>query len=73
MLYPLISSMKILFFINSTGRFVIGGSASNRDLTGRKIVVDTYKRRGRYGGGAFSRKVSFKVDRSACYAARYIE
>ncbi|MBS4164802.1 Uncharacterized protein PRO82_002135 [Candidatus Protochlamydia amoebophila] len=52
---------------------MIRGSAGNRVLTGRKIVVDTYKRRGRYDGGAFSEKVSSKVDRFACYAARYIE
>ncbi|KIC70916.1 methionine adenosyltransferase domain-containing protein [Candidatus Protochlamydia amoebophila] len=52
---------------------MIGGAAGNSDLTGRKIVVYTYKRKGRYGGGAFSGKVFSKVGRSACYAARYIE
>nr|WP_269474217.1 methionine adenosyltransferase domain-containing protein [Candidatus Protochlamydia amoebophila] len=52
---------------------MIGGPAGNGGLTGRKIVVDTYKRRGKYGDGAFSGKVFSKVGRSACYAARYIE
>lgn len=63
---------KTLFYINPTGRFVIGGPASDCGLTGRKIIVDTYGGMGRHGGGAFSGKDPTKVDRSACYAARYI-
>ncbi len=61
-----------LFFINPTGRFVIGGPAGDCGLTGRKIIVDTYGGMGRHGGGAFSGKDPSKVDRSACYAARYV-
>jgi S-adenosylmethionine synthetase len=61
-----------LFYINPTGRFVIGGPASDCGLTGRKIIVDTYGGMGRHGGGAFSGKDPTKVDRSASYAARYI-
>ncbi|WP_068471295.1 methionine adenosyltransferase [Candidatus Protochlamydia phocaeensis] len=61
-----------LFYINPTGRFVIGGPAGDCGLTGRKIIVDTYGGMGRHGGGAFSGKDPSKVDRSACYAARYI-
>ena len=59
------------FFINPTGRFVIGGPVSDSGLTGRKIIVDTYGGYGRHGGGAFSGKDPTKVDRSAAYAARY--
>ncbi len=61
-----------LFYINPTGRFVFGGPAADCGLTGRKIIVDTYGGMGRHGGGAFSGKDPSKVDRSACYAARYI-
>ena len=60
------------FHINPTGRFVIGGPQGDTGLTGRKIIVDTYGGRGRHGGGAFSGKDPTKVDRSACYMARYI-
>lgn len=62
---------QTLFYINPTGRFVIGGPAGDCGLTGRKIIVDTYGGMGRHGGGAFSGKDPSKVDRSACYAARY--
>lgn len=61
-----------LFYINPTGRFVIGGPCGDCGLTGRKIIVDTYGGMGRHGGGAFSGKDPSKVDRSASYAARYI-
>lgn len=61
-----------LFFINPTGRFVIGGPAGDCGLTGRKIIVDSYGGMGRHGGGAFSGKDPSKVDRSAAYAARYV-
>lgn len=60
------------YFINPTGRFVIGGPHGDAGLTGRKIIVDTYGGMGRHGGGAFSGKDSTKVDRSACYAARWV-
>ena len=60
------------FYINPTGRFVIGGPAGDSGLTGRKIIVDTYGGYSRHGGGAFSGKDPTKVDRSACYAARYL-
>ncbi len=60
------------FFINPTGRFVIGGPHGDSGLTGRKIIVDTYGGSGRHGGGAFSGKDCTKVDRSAAYAARYV-
>jgi S-adenosylmethionine synthetase len=60
------------FFINPTGRFVIGGPHGDTGLTGRKIIVDTYGGMGRHGGGAFSGKDSSKVDRSAAYMGRYI-
>ncbi|HIW80548.1 MAG TPA: methionine adenosyltransferase [Candidatus Acetatifactor stercoripullorum] len=60
------------FFINPTGRFVIGGPNGDSGLTGRKIIVDTYGGYGRHGGGAFSGKDCTKVDRSASYAARYV-
>lgn len=61
-----------LFYINPTGRFVIGGPVSDCGLTGRKIIVDTYGGAAKHGGGGFSGKDATKVDRSACYAARYI-
>ncbi len=60
------------FFINPTGRFVIGGPQGDSGLTGRKIIVDTYGGYARHGGGAFSGKDCTKVDRSAAYAARYV-
>ena len=60
------------FFINPTGRFVIGGPTGDAGLTGRKIIVDTYGGMARHGGGAFSGKDCTKVDRSAAYAARYV-
>jgi len=63
---------ETVFHINPTGRFVIGGPQGDTGLTGRKIIVDTYGGRGRHGGGAFSGKDPTKVDRSACYMARYI-
>ena len=63
---------KTKIFVNPTGRFVIGGPAGDTGLTGRKIIVDTYGGYSRHGGGAFSGKDPTKVDRSACYAARYI-
>ena len=63
---------KTKFFINPTGRFVIGGPHGDAGLTGRKIIVDTYGGTGRHGGGAFSGKDCTKVDRSAAYAARYV-
>ena len=63
---------KTKIFINPTGRFVIGGPQGDSGLTGRKIIVDTYGGYARHGGGAFSGKDPTKVDRSACYMARYI-
>ena len=63
---------NIKYFINPTGRFVIGGPFGDTGLTGRKIIVDTYGGMGRHGGGAFSGKDPSKVDRSAAYMARYI-
>ena len=60
------------YFVNPTGRFVIGGPQGDSGLTGRKIIVDTYGGYARHGGGAFSGKDPTKVDRSACYAARYV-
>jgi len=60
------------YHINPTGRFVIGGPNGDTGLTGRKIIVDTYGGMGRHGGGAFSGKDPTKVDRSACYMARYV-
>ncbi len=65
-------SKKIKHHINPTGRFVIGGPQGDAGLTGRKIIVDTYGGMGRHGGGAFSGKDPSKVDRSACYAARWV-
>ena len=63
---------KTKYFINPTGRFVIGGPHGDSGLTGRKIIVDTYGGYARHGGGAFSGKDPTKVDRSAAYAARYV-
>lgn len=65
-------SPKTKYFINPTGRFVIGGPMGDCGLTGRKIIVDTYGGYARHGGGAFSGKDPSKVDRSAAYAARYV-
>jgi S-adenosylmethionine synthetase len=62
----------IIYHINPTGRFVVGGPVGDSGLTGRKIIVDTYGGMGRHGGGAFSGKDPSKVDRSAAYMARYI-
>jgi S-adenosylmethionine synthetase len=64
-------SKDVKFYINPTGRFVIGGPMGDSGLTGRKIIVDTYGGMGRHGGGAFSGKDPSKVDRSAAYMARY--
>ena len=73
---PIVSSAmcdsSTKFHINPTGRFVIGGPHGDTGLTGRKIIVDTYGGMGRHGGGAFSGKDPTKVDRSACYMARYV-
>lgn len=63
---------EIQYFVNPTGKFVIGGPHGDTGLTGRKIIVDTYGGKGAHGGGAFSGKDPSKVDRSAAYAARYI-
>lgn len=63
---------KTKFYVNPTGRFVIGGPVGDSGLTGRKIIVDTYGGYGRHGGGAFSGKDPTKVDRSAAYAARHV-
>ena len=65
-------SQQTKYFINPTGRFVIGGPMGDCGLTGRKIIVDTYGGAARHGGGAFSGKEPSKVDRSAAYAARYV-
>lgn len=65
-------SDKTKYYINPTGRFVIGGPQGDSGLTGRKIIVDTYGGYASHGGGAFSGKDPTKVDRSACYAARYV-
>jgi S-adenosylmethionine synthetase len=65
-------SSDIKYHINPTGRFVIGGPQGDAGLTGRKIIVDTYGGMGRHGGGAFSGKDPSKVDRSGCYAARWV-
>jgi S-adenosylmethionine synthetase len=62
----------VKYHVNPTGRFVIGGPQGDAGLTGRKIIVDTYGGMGRHGGGAFSGKDPSKVDRSACYAARWV-
>lgn len=61
-----------IYYINPTGRFVIGGPQGDAGLTGRKIIVDTYGGSGRHGGGAFSGKDPTKVGRSAAYAARWV-
>ena len=63
---------KTKFYINPTGRFVVGGPMGDCGLTGRKIIVDTYGGHGAHGGGAFSGKDPSKVDRSACYMGRYV-
>ncbi|MBI3604460.1 MAG: methionine adenosyltransferase [Nitrospirae bacterium] len=68
----LIDPKHIIYHINPTGRFVTGGPMGDTGLTGRKIIVDTYGGAGRHGGGAFSGKDPSKVDRSACYMARYV-
>ncbi|MDR2400073.1 MAG: methionine adenosyltransferase [Deferribacteraceae bacterium] len=68
----LIDNKNIIYHINPTGRFVIGGPMGDCGLTGRKIIVDTYGGYGRHGGGAFSGKDATKVDRSAAYAARWV-
>ena len=64
--------IDIKYYVNPTGKFVIGGPHGDTGLTGRKIIVDTYGGKGAHGGGAFSGKDSSKVDRSAAYAARHI-
>jgi len=69
---PALLDTKTKYHINPTGRFVVGGPQGDCGLTGRKIIVDTYGGMGRHGGGAFSGKDPTKVDRSACYMARYI-
>ncbi len=69
---PSCSTRTTKYFVNPTGRFVIGGPMGDSGLTGRKIIVDTYGGMARHGGGAFSGKDPTKVDRSAAYAARYV-
>ncbi|MDQ6666715.1 MAG: methionine adenosyltransferase [Thermoproteota archaeon] len=64
--------VKTKYLVNPTGRFVIGGPQGDTGLTGRKVIADTYGGMGRHGGGAFSGKDPSKVDRSACYLARYV-
>ena len=68
----LLADLDINYFINPTGKFVIGGPYGDTGLTGRKIIVDTYGGKGGHGGGAFSGKDPSKVDRSAAYAARHL-
>lgn len=70
--YRKLFNNKIKYYINPTGRFVIGGPNADSGLTGRKIIIDTYGGKGTHGGGAFSGKDPSKMDRSAAYAARYI-
>ena len=69
---PELRGTKPTYHVNPTGRFVTGGPQGDAGLTGRKIIVDTYGGMGRHGGGAFSGKDPTKVDRSACYAARWV-
>jgi S-adenosylmethionine synthetase len=69
---PSMLDEKTRYYINETGRFVIGGTLADSGLTGRKIIVDTYGGVGSHGGGCFSGKDPSKVDRSGCYMARYI-
>ena len=69
---PALLDAKTKYHINPTGRFVVGGPQGDCGLTGRKIIVDSYGGMGRHGGGAFSGKDPTKVDRSACYMARYV-
>lgn len=69
---PELMDSRTRFFVNPTGRFVVGGPQGDTGLTGRKIIVDTYGGAAPHGGGAFSGKDPTKVDRSACYMARYI-
>ncbi len=69
---PAYLDLRTAYHVNPTGKFVIGGPHGDSGLTGRKIIVDTYGGYGRHGGGAFSGKDPTKVDRSACYMARYI-
>ena len=69
---PELLDRKTKYHVNPTGRFVVGGPQGDCGLTGRKIIVDTYGGMGRHGGGAFSGKDPTKVDRSACYMARYV-
>jgi len=69
---PELLDAKTKYWVNPTGRFVVGGPYGDCGLTGRKIIVDTYGGMGRHGGGAFSGKDPTKVDRSACYFARYV-
>lgn len=69
---PSLLDAKTKYFINPTGRFVVGGPQGDCGLTGRKIIIDTYGGHGAHGGGAFSGKDPSKVDRSACYMGRYI-
>lgn len=71
-IYPDMIDIETKFFINPTGRFVVGGAIGDTGLTGRKIICDTYGGIARHGGGAFSGKDPSKVDRSACYMARHI-
>lgn len=68
----LLDEKSVIYHINPTGRFVVGGPMGDCGLTGRKIIVDTYGGSGRHGGGAFSGKDATKVDRSAAYAARWV-